>query len=614
MYPCIFRGQQTGTYNCGCGLGDKPVFECNNPVLEKDRCVLQLGNAKHRPQSKHLMSCSSCDFAEKPVKPDPPPRVRPAPSPQPPPLGRPPRPGDKYRAEAKALLEAKAASRRINQERGLSLGAFRSWDETIIAPDLPGKRFNSSILDFEDGYLLAFRDGWSGSQIHLIRLTKDFHPTGRAWLLRLFHKEANYGREDPRLFWHKGRVHVCYVGVVGGHSIAHTSVLYARLSEDAQRVEKIFYPELEGRADWEKNHSYFSHGEELYAVYSISPHRIIRVDGNKASFAYEAPGLPWRGGIPRGGASPVKVGESWWSFFHDRVSFKGVRTYRTGLYTFSAKPPFEPLRVIEQPLMMADHSTKPPDQYCAAIFCVGSVRAGDDWILSSGVHDRWTELHKFSHADLEQRLRPILRSRKGSNDHRIFRAIQQHDEYRLGDLRFGPEDVVIDIGAHAGGFCTEAWRRGSRSIRAYEANPGNFAALQSHTANLSGLEIHYRAVWERSGETVYSHPPTGHAENLGASWVNRDPVDSPVSTVAFDDILREASQVAFLKIDCERAEFEFVPQSNELHRVKRIAMEFHATEDLPISLLSDKLLAEGFQVEVVPAGDNPLMGMIFAFK
>jgi hypothetical protein len=44
------------------------------------------------------------------------------------------------------------------------------------------------------------------------------------------------------------------------------------------------------------------------------------------------------------------------------------------------------------------------DNYCDVVFVGGAVRVGEDWILAAGVHDRWIELHRFSHSDLEKRL------------------------------------------------------------------------------------------------------------------------------------------------------------------------------------------------------------------
>ncbi len=285
---------------------------------------------------------------------------------------------------------------------------IQRFDEANLAVGERGKRFNTSLLEDPakpDGYLFAYRNGWAGSEIYLIRLASDFSPVGEAWKLALRHKQATYGREDPRLFMHAGRVHIAYVGVVGQRNKIHTNMLYARLAEDCSQVEEVFYPQLKNRRHWEKNWSFFSHVGDLFAIYSIAPHRILQITGNTSEHAYQSYcRIPWQGGEMRGGAAPVLIGDEWWHFFHDRIEKTGIRTYRTGLYTFENKPPFKVRRYIPEPVLVADGATRPGDQYAAVVFTCGAVKQGDDWILSSGIHDRWTELSKLSHAELESRL------------------------------------------------------------------------------------------------------------------------------------------------------------------------------------------------------------------
>lgn len=294
------------------------------------------------------------------------------------------------------------------------------FTERTLSPGIPGLRFNSSLARHptnSDEYILAFRNGWKGSQIFLQRLDSRFKPIEQAWQLDLHHHlEASYGREDPRLFMHNDRLHIAYAGVVSGTTQLHTSVLYARLTADGSRVEEKWYPYYPYRNAWEKNWSFFefqptdrmtskpNQRRRLYAVYSISPHRIAYIDEHQAVMDYSTGNdMLWYGGELRGGASPVLVGDEYWHFAHDRIR-DGLYVYRTMLYTFASKPPFNVLRYTPQPILTADKSSKPIGQYCAAIFTCGAVRTGDDWFLSSGGHDRWTEIHRFSHSDLESRL------------------------------------------------------------------------------------------------------------------------------------------------------------------------------------------------------------------
>jgi FkbM family methyltransferase len=627
-FPCIHRSEPTGRlFDCGCGMRDEPVFRCLHPVIGDKECVVRMGKI---PRPVEPVSCTACNFREPPAQLSldrQPPRdlpSRPGPAAASAvamllnlPVLRPDRPFDAIRAQRLAEREGRVYAPQTDNH-SLATNVIARFDEQDLSPGLPGKRFNASIIEdptTPGGYLLAFRDGWAGSEIHLIRLDASFAPVGPSWKLGLRHKiESHYGREDPRLFMHQGRVHVSYTGVAGQQRIVHTSVLYARLTADCQQVEQQWYPYYEDRNSWEKNWAFFSHGDELYAVYSIAPHRILRIDGSRATLAYES-AFPfrWSGGVLRGGASPLRVGNEWWHVFHDRVK-QGMNVYRGGLYAFSAEPPFAPLRLVPEPIMQAEPETLPVGQPTAVVFPGGVVRQDDRLIVALGVHDRWTELREFSVDSLRGRL-GLLR-REGSNDHLIYESVVQHDEYRLNGLTFAPDDIVLDIGAHAGSFAFKAYQRGSRNILCYEANAGNFAALKANTAGMPGLALYHNAVWHTAGVTVYSHPPQNKAdlENLGGCWVNEEAQDEAVTTVAFDDLLRYAGRVAFLKVDCERAEFQFIPQSSELHRVDRLAMEFHATPELPLSLLTDKLDAAGFNFDIWYAPDDHQMGLIFGSR
>jgi predicted GH43/DUF377 family glycosyl hydrolase len=296
------------------------------------------------------------------------------------------------------------------------------FDEFNSHPGFPGKRFNPAMIPWGEGYALLWRSGWAGSNLFISYLDSDFKPRGMPIPLKINHPRAKYGREDPRFFTFRDKLHVSFSGVESVDGKIFTNCLYARLDESFQ-VEEVFYPVIQGRKSWEKNHVFFEHEGQLHAVYTTSPHRILKIDGEKTAWAYQtqAP-LPWRvDGEIRGGVSPVRVGDEWWHFFHSRIECDlGVeqmakyystpkpdgssRQYCMGLLTFEAEPPFRILRITPEPIMWADWETKPRDQYCAAVFPCGAVRAGDEWLISMGIHDRWAEIHRFSHAGLESKL------------------------------------------------------------------------------------------------------------------------------------------------------------------------------------------------------------------
>jgi hypothetical protein len=118
------------------------------------------------------------------------------------------------------------------------------YDARNLWPEQPGWRFNTSIIEYKEGYVLVTRNGWAGSEILIGLLDSNFHPIGDSKVLNLNHVAAAYGREDPRLFWHNGKLHLTYIGVMDNGS--YTNVLYARLS-DTFDVEEIVHPHYSGR-------------------------------------------------------------------------------------------------------------------------------------------------------------------------------------------------------------------------------------------------------------------------------------------------------------------------------------------------------------------------------
>jgi FkbM family methyltransferase len=493
------------------------------------------------------------------------------------------------------------------------------FDEHNLAVGQPGKRFNTSIAAVEGGYLLAYRDGWRGSEIHTVRLDPQFRPVGDPARLNLRHADADYGREDARLFYHRGRLHLSFIGVVGGRRIKHTNQLFARLTADGRGVEDVFspadYPPGRRRStarQWQKNWQFFDHAGQLYAVYTIAPHRVLRIDSNDATLVHETPTpLTWPGGEMRGGAAPVLVGDEWWCWFHDRIEDAGHRVYRVGLYTFAADPPFRVRRYAPEPIMVADRATKPPDQYASVVFPSGAVKAGGAWVVSMGVHDRWTELHAFAHADLDSRLvrvapPPWWAMRDGTGDPGIVASVAGLNEYRLPDRIDGP---VVDVGAHVGAFALAAWERGCRSAHCYEPDPRNRELLARNAAAMPGVVVHPEAVGGTAGTLYYRRAPAD--ADTGNGVCAGEPPGQPIAAVTLDEAIRRAGgRVAVLKLDCESCEYAALASCTTLALVDRVALEYHAGGD--VESLRALLEASGFVVAVEPGPDEPGRGLLFA--
>src|SRR3954452_14863390 len=107
------------------------------------------------------------------------------------------------------------------------------------------------------------------------------------------------------------------------------------------------------------------------------------------------------------------------------------------------------------------------------------------------------------HAPGHWRLRPH------TIDRRIFRHVVIENEYRLPE-RFGADDVVLDVGAHAGSFALACLRRGARRGGLCEPGAHNFSLL-THTLRPYAERVTLRqpAVWRNDEplSTLPTHNP-----------------------------------------------------------------------------------------------------------
>lgn len=301
---------------------------------------------------------------------------------------------------------------KVHTARDTTATRIIKFDHHNLFPESPGMRFNCSIIASapntgnDNGYLFCWRTGWAGSQIYACRMNAEFEPVGEAKLLQLrMRKPAGFGREDPRWFRLNGHLHIMYIGVAG--SQGPTNVCFARINEKALETEDRFHPQIPKRQPWEKNHAYFDVEGIAHAVYTIVPHRVMRVEGKKVTWVAETPtNVTWSGGRICGGASPVLVGDEWYHFFHGSTEWNGRRRYNMGCYTFENKHPWRVLRFTPHPLDEAD-IMQPHDNHCDVLFPGGAVLIADQWLVAHGVHDRYSELRFYDRSWVESQLERV---------------------------------------------------------------------------------------------------------------------------------------------------------------------------------------------------------------
>lgn len=234
--------------------------------------------------------------------------------------------------------------------------------------------------------------------------------------------------------------------------------------------------------------------------------------------------------------------------------------------------------------------------------------------------------------------RPVA-FRPGTTDESIFFGASEGVDYRLPD-RFEPDDIIVDIGMHIGGFCLAALKRGASRVHGFEAEPTNFACAVENLRPFTGrVRLYHQAVW-RSDKRVNavrftaSNDPANTGGGGMIFWESAGGAAQEVEAVPFDDVIRRLTRrgrerVRLLKIDCEGSEFPILLTARTLHLIDAIAGEFHevggpfdahqiperarirGVERFTIDVLCAALERSGFEVSWQRHPDS-FMGLFYA--
>lgn len=269
--------------------------------------------------------------------------------------------------------------------------------------------FNCSIVEFDGQLLLAVRAGWSGANLAICELDPTTFMPRRTVEIYPHHDLCHAGREDPRLFVHRGKLHLFFSGVqkLLGKIIVHPMLCRLESRDQDYHVAATWSPKFSRRQHWEKNWGMFSREDELYAVHTIAPHIVLHVAGEQECFPFSRHDWRprWAGGLLRGGAAPALVGGEYYCFFHGAIDKPGAdpkRIYTAGVYTFQARPPFKPMRYTPEPILWPLNSDRPKGLDISVCFPCGAVLRGDQWLMSYGYHDKWCEVATFDRGSIER--------------------------------------------------------------------------------------------------------------------------------------------------------------------------------------------------------------------
>ncbi|HTW88501.1 MAG TPA: FkbM family methyltransferase [Candidatus Binataceae bacterium] len=167
------------------------------------------------------------------------------------------------------------------------------------------------------------------------------------------------------------------------------------------------------------------------------------------------------------------------------------------------------------------------------------------------------------------------------------------------------DSVVVDVGANMGDFAVEVGSLCPRGRIVAVEPVTEFAAMIEINKLLNALtNIEVVQVALGSSEAEVEINLAGNASSL--YWKKADQAQKvrQTSLARLMDELR-IGQIDLLKLDCEGAEWEILPNASELlPRVRQICMEFHPMNGWTGERLAAFLRDAGYTVEFISGGWN----------
>ena len=225
------------------------------------------------------------------------------------------------------------------------------------------------------------------------------------------------------------------------------------------------------------------------------------------------------------------------------------------------------------------------------------------------------------------RPKPISVSLKGSRfddvDHTFWGILADvfiNQVYAPTNFTIHPADIVVDVGAHRGGFTSFAARHTSNTVLAFEPDPINFSLLQKHIKqnNLQNVIAYNAAVGGESGKSklYISSSSSRHSLYSNQALINDNFPQIDVSVLSLDECLEKLELVHLLKMDCEGAEFGILMRAEDktLNKIQKLVLETHdPLHSQKIKELCDRIKICFPNITVIDQEKDDL-GYLYAWK
>jgi FkbM family methyltransferase len=202
----------------------------------------------------------------------------------------------------------------------------------------------------------------------------------------------------------------------------------------------------------------------------------------------------------------------------------------------------------------------------------------------------------------------------------LISGILVNREYNPSGYEIGPDDSVVDIGAHRGVFLTYAAKRTQSQILAIEPDPENYRRLQSiiEKNGFRNTKLMNVAVAAKSGDAyLYRASASSRHTLVGIDqWSGESLEDSiVVTTVTLDDVLASFPVVHYLKMDCEGAEYSILNSASDetISKIQRLVVELHGLDEAGVSdSIEERLELTFADISIIKT--SPKLGLLYARK
>ena len=165
----------------------------------------------------------------------------------------------------------------------------------------------------------------------------------------------------------------------------------------------------------------------------------------------------------------------------------------------------------------------------------------------------------------------------------IAKQVFNEDEYKLNQIDFQPNDIVVDIGANVGSVSILLGKKyPDLKIYSFEPHPLNYQNLVENIKlnNLTNIIPVQKAV---DGQSNLVKDLSICYKNTGATSLYKSEKNSngtfSVETISFDDIIAQynINEIKFLKLDCEGSEYDILQNSKKLKdiTIHNLSVEIH---------------------------------------